>query len=216
MSRLLGRTCSLVRSVNEIVTWALCVKTCTFLIRLCNWAHIKLPFTLLEQFPLQDYQTRPEESNYVTDLRSHAYSEDHLPLGRECHRQKSHLPTSSCSWENSSALEAAPPPPSSPDALGHAFEKMRTKTNTLSARPDYRASYSATAPHMRKHPDPGEVELDNGLDHSDHCCRRSDRFTAFSSRSGQSVEHCSEVYPLIILTVLNGDLCLYFLNPMHV
>ena len=202
--------------MNEIVTWALCVKTCTLLIRLCNWAHIKLPFTLLEQFPLQDYQTQPSESNYVTDLRSHAYSEDRLPLGRECQRQKSHLPTSSCSWENSSALEAAPPPPSSPDALGHAFEKMRTKTNTLSARPDYRASYSATAPHMRKHPDPGEVELDNGLDHSDHCCRRSDRFTAFSSRSGQSVEHCSEVYPLIILTVLNGDLSLYFLNLMHV
>ena len=123
MSRLLGRTCSLVRSVNEIVTWALCVKTCTFLIRLCNWAHIKLPFTLLEQFPLQDYQTQPSESNYVTDLRSHAYSEDRLPLGRECQRQKSHLPTSSCSWEISSALEAAAPPPSSPDALRHAFRK---------------------------------------------------------------------------------------------
>ncbi|PAN16786.1 hypothetical protein PAHAL_3G086300 [Panicum hallii] len=145
---------------------------------------------LLSQFPLQDYQTRPMESNYVTNLRSHAYSEDPLPLGRECRRQKSHLPISSSSWENSSALEAAPPP-SSPDALGHAFGKMTTKTNTLSARPDYRASYPATAPHMRKHT--GEVELDYGLDHSDHCCRRSDRFTAFSSRNGQSVEHCSEL-----------------------
>jgi len=161
-----------------------------------------------------DYQTQPSESNYVTDLRSHAYSEDRLPLGRECQRQKSHLPTSSCSWENSSALEAAAPPPSSPDALGHAFGKMRTKTNTLSARPHYRASYPATALHMTKHL--GEVELDYGLDHSDHCCRRSDRFTALSSRSGQSVENCSEVYPLIILTVLNSDICLYFLNPMHV
>jgi hypothetical protein len=117
---------------------------------------------LLSQFPLQDYQTRPVESNYVTNLRSHAYSEDPLPLGRECRRQKSHLPTSSSSWENSSALEAAPPP-SSPDALGHAFGKMRTKTNTLSARPDYRASYPDTAPHMRKHT--GEVELDYGLEH---------------------------------------------------
>jgi len=138
-----------------------------------------------------DYQTQPSESNYVTDLRSHAYSEDRLPLGRECQRQKSHLPTSSCSWENSSALEAAAPPPSSPDALGHAFGKMRTKTNTLSARPHYRASYPATALHMTKHL--GEVELDYGLDHSDHCCRRSDRFTALSSRSGQSVENCSEL-----------------------
>jgi hypothetical protein len=156
-------------------TRALCVKTCMFLIRSCNWAHIELPLTLFEQFPLQDYQTRPVESNYVTNLRSHAYSEDPLPLGRECRRQKSHLPTSSSSWENSSALEAAPPP-SSPDALGHAFGKMRTKTNTLSARPDYRASYPDTAPHMRKHT--GEVELDYGL------------------------EHCSEVYPLIILTIL--------------
>ncbi|CAL5097482.1 unnamed protein product [Urochloa decumbens] len=134
-----------------------------------------------------DYQARPAESNYVTDLRSHAYSEDPLPLGREYHRQKSYLPASSCSWEKSFAFEAAP---SSPDALGHVLGKMRTKTNNLSARPDYLGSYPTNALHMRKHL--GEVELDYGLDHSDHCYRRSGRSTAFSSRNGQSVEHCNE------------------------
>ncbi|CAN6340363.1 unnamed protein product [Urochloa humidicola] len=128
--------------------------------------------------PHVDYQ----ESNYVTDLRSHAYSEDPLPLGREYHRQKSYLPTSNCSWEKSFAFEAAP---SSRDALG----KMRTKISNLSARPDYLGSYPA--PHMRKHL--GEVELDYGLDHSEHFYRRSGRFTAFPSRNGPSVEHCNEV-----------------------
>ncbi|OEL37688.1 YTH domain-containing family protein 2, partial [Dichanthelium oligosanthes] len=132
-----------------------------------------------------DCQARPAESNYVTDLRSHAYSEDPLPLGREYHRQKSYLPTSSCSWEKSSALEAAP---SSPDALGHPLGKTRTRTNTFSARPDYLASYPTTAPYMRKHP--GEVELDYGLDHSEHCYGRSDRFTTFSSCNVQS---CNEL-----------------------
>lgn len=159
------------------------------------WIHIKLSFTLLEQIPpCQDYQARPVESNYVTDLRSHAYSEDPSPLGREYHRQKSCLPTSSCSCEKSSALEAAP---SSPDALGHALGKMRTKINTLSARPDYFSSYPTTASHVRKH---REVELDYGLDHSEHCYRRSGRVTAFSSHNGQSAGHCNEVYLFIILT----------------
>jgi hypothetical protein len=134
------------------------------------------------------------ESNYVTDLRSHAYSEDPLPLGREYHRQKSCLPTSSCSWGKSSALEAAR---SSPDALEHALGKMRTKTNALSARPDYFASNSTTASHMRKHP---EVELDYGLDHSEHCYRRSGQFTAFSSHNGQSAEHFNVVYLFAILS----------------
>ncbi|CAN6358197.1 unnamed protein product [Urochloa humidicola] len=132
--------------------------------------------------PHVDYQARPAESNYATDLRSHAYSEDPLPLGREYHRQKSYLPTSNCCWEKSFAFEAAP---SSRDALG----KMRTKISNLSARPDYLGSYPA--PHMRKHL--GEVELDYGLDHSEHFYRRSGRFTAFSSRNSPSVEHCNEM-----------------------
>jgi hypothetical protein len=157
--------------------------------------HIKLFLTLLEQIlPYQDYQAQPVESNYVTDLRSHAYSEDPLPLGREYYRQKSCLPTSGCSWKKSSALEAAP---SSPDALVHALGKMRTKINTISVRPDYFSSHPTTASHMRKHP---EAELDYGLDHSEHCYRRSGRFTAFSSHNDQSSGHCNEVYLFIILT----------------
>ncbi|KAF8725596.1 hypothetical protein HU200_020135 [Digitaria exilis] len=128
------------------------------------------------------------ESNYVTDFRTHAYSEEPFPPEREYHRQKSYLPPSSSSWEKSSALEAVP---CSPDALGHVLEKMRAKTNTFSARPDYLASYPITAPRMRKHPE--QVELDYGLDHSEHSCRRSDRMTSFPSRDGRSVEHCNEV-----------------------
>ncbi|KAF8719712.1 hypothetical protein HU200_024463 [Digitaria exilis] len=145
--------------------------------------------TLLEKIlPCQDYQAWPAESNYVADFRARAYSEDPFPPGIEYHRQKSYLSPSSSSWEKSSALEAAP---CSPDALGHALGKMRAKTNTLSARPDYLASYPLTAPQMRKHP--GEIELDYGLDHSEHSRRRSDRVTSFLSRNGRSVEHCNEV-----------------------
>lgn len=130
-----------------------------------------------------------------------------MPLGRDYHRQKPHFPTSACSWEKSSALEAAS---SSPDALGHALGTMRTKANTISARPDYLASYPTSAPHMRKCP--GAVELDYGLDHSGHCYRRSDRSTSFSSRNGRSVEHCKEVHLLIILTVLKWQLMPVFLS----
>ena len=86
---------------------------------------------------------------------------------------------------------------------------MRTKTNTISARPDYLASYPTSAPHMRKCP--GAVELDYGLDHSEHCYRRSD-LTSFSSRNGRSVEHCKEVLLLIILTVLKWQLMPVFLS----
>lgn len=162
------------------------------------WINIKLCLTLLEQIlPCQDYQAWPAESNYVTDFRTHPYSEDPFPQGREYHRRKPYLPPSSSSWEKSSALEAAP---CSPDALGHVLGKMRARTNTVSARPDYLASYPTTAPQMRKHP--GEIELDYGLDHSEHSCRRSDRVASFSSRNGRSVEHCNEVYLLIILTIL--------------
>ncbi|XP_066357414.1 uncharacterized protein [Miscanthus floridulus] len=135
-----------------------------------------------------DYQAQFVDTKYVTELGSHACSKDPLPLGRDYHRQKPHFPTSACSWEKSSALETAS---SSPDALGHALGTMRTNTNTISARPDYLASYPTSAPHMRKCP--GAVELDYGLDHSEHCYRRSDRFTSFSSRNGRCVEHCKEM-----------------------
>ncbi|WVZ95692.1 hypothetical protein U9M48_041424 [Paspalum notatum var. saurae] len=127
-----------------------------------------------------DYQACSTETNYVSEFGSHAYCKDSLSLGREHHRQK---PTSNCSWEKSSALEATS---SSPDAFG----MLRTKTNTLSARPDYSSSYPSTAPHMRKYPGPGASELDYGLNHSEHCYGRSDRFTAFSSHKG---EHCNEM-----------------------
>lgn len=148
--------------------------------------------SLLQILPFQDYQARSLETKYVTELESHECSKDSLPLGREYHRQKPHFPTSTCSWEKSSSLEVTP---SNPDALGHTLETMRTKT---SARADYLASYSTSAPHMLK--SPRAVEVDYDLDHSEHYYRRSTRFTSFASRNGQSIEHCKEVFLLIILT----------------
>uniref|UniRef100_A0A0A9DS64 YTH domain-containing family protein n=1 Tax=Arundo donax TaxID=35708 RepID=A0A0A9DS64_ARUDO len=133
-----------------------------------------------------DYQAWSSESNYATDLGSHTYSKEPLLLGREYHRQKPYFPPSSCSWEISS-LQAAP---SSPDTLGHVLAKMRTKTPTLSARPDCIASYPS-APHMRKYPE--AVNVDFGLDDSEHCYRRSVRSTASSSHNGQSLEQCNEI-----------------------
>ncbi|XP_062180481.1 YTH domain-containing protein ECT2-like isoform X2 [Phragmites australis] len=138
--------------------------------------------------PHLDYQARSSEPNYVADLGSHAYSKESLPPGREYHRQKPYYPPSSCAWERSPSLEAVP---SSPDTLGHVVGKMKTKTNTLSTRPDYVASYPTTATHMRKYP--AAVKVDSGLDDSEHRYRRSDQFTAFSSHNSQSVEHCNEM-----------------------
>ncbi|KAL6624631.1 hypothetical protein ACP70R_031952 [Stipagrostis hirtigluma subsp. patula] len=137
----------------------------------------------------KDYQARSLESNYATGLGSHAYSKEAMPLDREHHRQKPYFPPSSCSWAQSSVLEAAP---SSPDALGHVVRKIKSKTNALSARPDYRASYPSTAPNsMRKYP--AAANVDFGSDDSKHRYRRSDQFSAFSAHGGQSVEHCNEI-----------------------
>ncbi|TVU18408.1 hypothetical protein EJB05_34504, partial [Eragrostis curvula] len=76
-----------------------------------------------------DYQAWSSESNHVTDLGSHAYSKESLPLGREYYSQRPYFPHSTSSWGRTS-LEAAS---SSPEAFGHA---VRSKTNTPSARPD--------------------------------------------------------------------------------
>jgi hypothetical protein len=114
-------------------------------------------------------------------------------MGRDYHRQKLQFSTSECSFEKSSALEAAS---SSPDALGTIRTKI--KSSTLSASPDYLSSYPTAAPCMRKCP--GAVELDHGLGHSEQSYRRSDQFTFFSSRNARSVENCKEVYLFIILT----------------
>ncbi|KAL6888190.1 hypothetical protein ACP4OV_009216 [Aristida adscensionis] len=135
-----------------------------------------------------DYQARSLESNYTNALGSHSHSKEAMPLDREYDRQKPCFPHSSCSWERSSALEAAP---NSPDALVHVMGKMRSKTNTFNARADYLASYPSAAPNMRKYP--AAVNIDFGLADSEHRHRRPDKFTAFSSCNGQSVEHCNEI-----------------------